>query len=327
MAKTSMHDASEALERQVSRIYELLMRSDECVTWDDHIPDPDNPEQSRQIDVTIRRGDMLTIIEVRLSRKRQNVKWIEELIGRRQSLGAQAIIGVASAGFTTGAQRKADRFGVILRDLCELTDSEIAGWGQHVSLTLYYYQYSDVTLGIGLSQKSIPNIDATSLESELRSHHLVQAAFNAAATWLGQKKLFSLNDTSLHRFGVRLQPDDASVRICGKRVLELSLEGQVCLVARPISASKTARYGSPTQPAAERHVTVQQFSLGETSIVHDRDRIAIEADLSNEKLPPLSQARFVEVSAANELEQESFAITDVTALRVTGAFKVSVYTL
>src|SRR5260221_12912264 len=100
-----------ALERQVSRIHELLERSCDVVTWDDHIPDPDNPRQRRQVDITVRRDGKLTIVECRLSRRRQNVKWIEELIGRRQSLGAQAIIAVASAGFTSGAQEQAARYG------------------------------------------------------------------------------------------------------------------------------------------------------------------------------------------------------------------------
>ena len=73
-----------AFERQIHRIHELLQCSHDDVTWNDHIPDPDNPTRLRQIDITVRRDGTLTIIECRLSRSRQNVKWIEELIGRRQ---------------------------------------------------------------------------------------------------------------------------------------------------------------------------------------------------------------------------------------------------
>jgi hypothetical protein len=99
--KQSMN-TPDALERQVHRIHELLVRSQADVTWNDHVPDPDNPEQLRQ-----------------------NVKWVEELMGRRQSLMAAEIIGVASAGFTAGAQKKAARFGVRLRDFEQLSDEEI----------------------------------------------------------------------------------------------------------------------------------------------------------------------------------------------------------
>jgi hypothetical protein len=122
--KQSMN-TPDALERQVHRIHELLVRSQADVTWNDHVPDPDNPEQLRQIDITIRREGKLTLIECRLSPRRQNVKWVEELMGRRQSLMAAEIIGVASAGFTAGAQKKAARFGVRLRDFEQLSDEEI----------------------------------------------------------------------------------------------------------------------------------------------------------------------------------------------------------
>jgi hypothetical protein len=74
-------ETPKGLERQVHRIHELLMRSHAQVTWNDRIPDPDNPAQLRQIDITIRRDGMLTLIECRLSRRPQNVKWIEELMG------------------------------------------------------------------------------------------------------------------------------------------------------------------------------------------------------------------------------------------------------
>ena len=83
-------ETPEALERQVHRIHELLERSRDDVTSNDHIPDPDNPTQLRQIDITIRRdGKHDSLLNAGLSRSRQNVKWIEELIGRRQSLLAR----------------------------------------------------------------------------------------------------------------------------------------------------------------------------------------------------------------------------------------------
>jgi hypothetical protein len=213
-----MHNSSEALERQVSRIHELLERSNGCVTWNDHIPDPDNPEQLRQIDVTVRRGDTLTLIECRLSRRRQDVKWVEELIGRRESLGAQAVIGVSSAGFTKGAQRKAGPFAVVLYDLRQLTDEDIAGWGSQVSLEIHYYQYSEVTLGVGFSPESIPKLEPSKIARELRSHHLVQSAFNAAATRLDEHNLLASNDIQIYQFGVRLRPE-TMVHVCGEHRL------------------------------------------------------------------------------------------------------------
>ena len=319
-----MHNSSKALERLVSRIHELLERSHECVTWDDHIPDPDNPEQLRQIDVAIRHGDKLTLIECRLWRGRQGVKWIEELVGRRESLGAHDIIGVSSSGFTKGARKKAERFGVVLHDLRQLTDEDIAGWGRQVSLEIYYYQYSEVTLGVGFSPESIPNLEPSKIARELRSHHLVQSAFNASATWLGAHNLLASNDAQTYPFGVRLKPE-AMVHICGEQVQEIRLEGQACLANQSVPLLKVSKYGQPAQEIAEQDVTVEQFSMGETSIVHHGDRIAINIDLLKEELPPLSQPRFFRIRSEQELDHESFAFTDLNSLRVTGDFKVVPY--
>jgi hypothetical protein len=84
--------ASDVFEQQIHRIYELLQGSGAQVTWNDHIPDPDNPSQSRQIDVTTRRDTTLTLVECRERGSPQDVTWIEELIGRRPSLGGDAVI-------------------------------------------------------------------------------------------------------------------------------------------------------------------------------------------------------------------------------------------
>ena len=97
---------SETFERQVHRIYELLEGSGAEVTWNDHVPDPDNPSQQRQIDVTIKRNGKLTIVECCDRQSPQDVTWIEELIGRRISLKVDTTIAVSSSGFTAGAPHR-----------------------------------------------------------------------------------------------------------------------------------------------------------------------------------------------------------------------------
>ena len=104
---------SEVFEQQIHKIYTLLERFEAEVTWNDRIIDPDQPTRRRQIDITIKRDDHLTIIECRLRQSRQNVQWIEELIGRRQSLQANEVIAVSSSGFTSGAVAKANSHDII----------------------------------------------------------------------------------------------------------------------------------------------------------------------------------------------------------------------
>jgi hypothetical protein len=72
-----MTKESEEFEHRIHRIHELMEGSGAEVTWNDRHPDPDNPSQPRQIDITIKRGGSLTIVECRLHKQRQDVKWIE----------------------------------------------------------------------------------------------------------------------------------------------------------------------------------------------------------------------------------------------------------
>ena len=69
----------------MERIHQLLEIEGSTVTWNDHIPDPDNPSRPRQIDVSIRRDGSLTLVECRIHKDPQDVTWVEELMGRRTS--------------------------------------------------------------------------------------------------------------------------------------------------------------------------------------------------------------------------------------------------
>lgn len=141
-----MSEASEKFELQIKRIHDLIEQSGAEITWDDHIPDPDNPEQPRQIDVSIKRDDTLTLLECRIHKKRQDVKWVEELIGRRISLNADAIIAVSASGFSRGAVLKAKAHGVILRDFLSLTEQEVQTWGKKTKVSVTLFKYDRISM-------------------------------------------------------------------------------------------------------------------------------------------------------------------------------------
>lgn len=179
---------------------------------------------------------------------------------------------------------------------------------------------SDVNLAIGFAPQSIPSLDTAILSQELRSHDVLQSVFNAAAEQLDTLKLLARNDARTIRFGVLVRPEN--VRLCGEPVLQIGLEGEACLVTQPITSPEVVSYGRPTQTVAQRDVTVERFALGETSIVHHDDRIALDIDLSAVELPPLSQVRYFRTTSAQELEHESFAVTDPGKLRVAGRLTI-----
>jgi len=66
------------LEQEIHRLHELVEGCEAQVVWDDdRVPHPDNPRQPRQIYTTIRRADHLAIVEWRIHKNRQGVKWMK----------------------------------------------------------------------------------------------------------------------------------------------------------------------------------------------------------------------------------------------------------
>ena len=152
-----MTKASEEFEKQVKRINDVLVQDYAEVTWNDKIPDPDNPKQLRQIDITLKKNNEITHIECRDHKIPQGVKWIEELSGRKVSLQAFAMIAVSSSGFTEGAVKKAKKLGIYLCNLKNLTNQEIQSWGKKTKIAFYYYVFSNLEICYFL--KSIKGIN------------------------------------------------------------------------------------------------------------------------------------------------------------------------
>lgn len=296
---------SKAFEQEIQRIYELLLGSGAEVTWDKHIPDPDNPTQLRQIDVTISRNGKLTLVECRDHQCRQDVQWIEELIGRRTSLAPDAaVIAVSSSGFTSGALLKAKAHGVITRDLQKLTDAEIRAWGQQVSLTLYFYEYSDLEVSLLLDPSSIARLDPAAVELALKNHPALQSLFNAAAQKLGEFNfLAEENSGRTVKFGLRLEPETFS--LCGEPIIEVCFRGSARLISREVLSPAVLAYGEPEEKPRHSEALVEIFDLGKTSITHDAYRISLFLDISQLEMPPFCQFRFFRVSSEYEIDHEA----------------------
>lgn len=319
-----MTKESEIFEKQISRILELLESSGAEVTWNDHIADPDNAEQHRQIDISIKREGKLTLVECRHHHACQDVKWIEELIGRRISLGADSVVAVSSSGFTRGAVHKAARFGVILRDVQELADAEIRSWGRTVALTVYFYQYLDLKLLLFFDMDSISRLDEEKLKAELKFYPGNQSLFNAAAEQIDRLKLVVKdNRGNTAKFRIRLQLED--FRLCGEPVVEVEFSGRAKIVAREVNYLAVLAYGAPTHMPAERDVVVEKYCLGESSITHSAECVSVLLDLSTMEIPPLCQFRYVELRGARSMNMEIFRLFGIERLATAaGQMEVSI---
>src|SRR5262249_35753777 len=85
----------------------------------------------REVDASIRVPDgdttRLITVECRDHKKgRQDDRWIEQLITKREKIGAWLTIAVSSSGFSDSAIATAHAYGVELRKFDEISDAEIA---------------------------------------------------------------------------------------------------------------------------------------------------------------------------------------------------------
>ncbi len=128
-------------EQIVSRIISIMVKSGDKVVWNDKIPDPDNLKQMRKIDISINHDGLKSHIECRHHSAPQDVKWIEELIGRKSSLDASAMIAVSSSGFTEGATKKAEKHGIFLHTLTEYSPEVAHTWGHRSKFEIGYYGF------------------------------------------------------------------------------------------------------------------------------------------------------------------------------------------
>ena len=315
---------SEAFEQHIQRIHDLLEGSGVEVIWNDHIPDPDNISQRRQIDVSIKRDGKLTLVECRDHAARQDVKWIEELIGRRTSLKADAAIGVSASGFTAGAIHKANAYGIVLRDLCELTDLEIKRWAGQLALTLYFYEYTDLEASLCFERESIPKLEMDVVRTDFVSKRVMQSLFNASAQQLDTLNLVAGEHAGRAiKFGIRLNFDD--LKLSGEPVVEAVFKGSARLSSRDIPLRNVVAYGKPVDLPGQREVIVERFPLGETSIIHSDDRISVLLDLSDMELPPFSQFRFFRLEGNNEVDYDRLEILGVEKLWVRGKMHIDLY--
>jgi len=220
-----MSVASDEFEKQIKRIHDVLLQDTAIVTWNDKIPDPDNPKQSRQIDITIKKDGEITHIECREHKDPQNTKWIEELYGRKISLQATAMIGVSSSGFTEGAIKKAKRLGIFVCNLEGLTREEIKSWGDKTRITWYYYIFSDLEICYFL--ESIKGFDPIEVEK-----HLISKPEYNTQLFNQIKYQFNQEHDFVFPYGFRFGKIYCqNVSILGRNVIGISLRGSVNRIA------------------------------------------------------------------------------------------------
>jgi len=302
-----MTKASDEFEIMISRIHELLEGEGANVEWNERIPDPDNPKQLRQVDVVIRKDGLINLVECRLHKEPQDVKWIEELIGRRISLEASAIAAVSTSGFTSGAIKKAEKYGVILRDLKNLSDAEIKSWARSVEIAIYFYRYDNFKLTLFIDPQDVANISIDRFQNDLRNYFGLRSLFTAQLKLVDAEKLIVKENRGKRvKFSVNFFIE--GFELCDCKVKEIQSDGYASLGEIKLHVPEVFAYGEVKAEKKERNVYIQRFNLGDTKVIHHDGHIAISLDISKLDIPPYWQFRFIEVLSNHENYCDSFEV-------------------
>ena len=89
----------------------------------------------REVDASVRTtigtSSVLVTIECRKRRPKEDVTWIEQLATKKVNIGAARTIAVSSTGFSAGAEAVARQHGIDLRQISDVSISDI---NQHMRL-------------------------------------------------------------------------------------------------------------------------------------------------------------------------------------------------
>jgi hypothetical protein len=294
-----MSKKSDEFELMIARVYELLEGQDADVKWNEKIPDPENPKEPRQIDILIRKGNLLNHVECRIRKARQNVNWIEELIGRRISLNANAVIAVSASGFTSGAIKKAAKYGIILNDLLSLSDDEIQSWTRAIEVSLFFYRFDEFEISLFFNLNDITDLDSIIVGEELKNYNGFRSIINAPLETIDSENLIlKENRNKKVSFCVRAKIDNFLLQ--RKEVKEIEVKGKAVLEKIDLNIPVALAYGVPESNKKDRNTYIQKFNLGQTDIVHNNGNISICLDLSKLDAPPFWQFRFMETNGEKE---------------------------
>ncbi len=261
------------LEKLFGRIERLVHARDANVEWNGRIADPDDLGELRQIDVLITTSNGLRIsVECRDRNKPQSVMWIEELAGRKISLGLDGMIAVSPEGFSQLAQKKAKRLGVVLYDLRNLTDEQIATWGRPALVEATFVQFSSLVITVVVNEDAAARVAAFAGEPKLLFRGAAEG-YAAVMQTLGE------DVASGKRTGER-DLDASDYTICGESAVLVHCSYAAELVTVAATCIGVDRIGDPETPAEMREISVNRFEHSVPEIAYTKSKVSVVVDVS-----------------------------------------------
>jgi hypothetical protein len=297
-----MTQESDDFEKQITKIKSFLEHPDSEIKWNDHIVDPNTPSQMRQIDITVKRNGYTKHIECRDHKKKQDVGWIEQLIGRKIRLKADMVIGVSSSGFSKTAINAAKEEGIFLRDLNEISVEEVLNWGEifKVSLGVFIIENPSIRLILsGPYQALSASKQNACLDDLVNNEILLSEVLRQLKNGLRQV----YKGTKLKKFMIRAMFHPNINFIQGNSVEGVEIEGDFTHQKLCYETISVISYGDPTIDDKDRELMVNKLSLENLDILRSQKNRSMCIDISQAPFPTNSLFDWtVQVDSDKEFE-------------------------
>jgi hypothetical protein len=148
-----MTTAWREFEKLIARIEQAMAPYSAEVKSPDHIPDKVTGEP-REVDASIRYKigtcPILITVECRDRSATEDVRWIEQLLEKKRSVGAAMTLAVSSSEFSGPAIKKAAALGIEIRTLRDAAPDEFVQWLRFQNVVLDLKEWSLAELGFDL---------------------------------------------------------------------------------------------------------------------------------------------------------------------------------
>jgi hypothetical protein len=298
---TAESDAFEQLNERISR---LVQGQGAQVEWNAAIPDPDSPNDLRQIDVLITTADARKLsVECRDRAAVQTVMWIEELAGRKLSLGLDGMIAVAVNGFSELAQKKAKRFGIELYDFKSLTDEEIASWIGAAEVEAIFMQVDKLEILAG-----IPEARAAGLLQNPNFKLRDQDGYAAIMDLIRDDVAAS---PGIHR---EQTVDSAEFTVDDVPLTVLRCQYSGRLVTAKATCTAVSTFGMPGVPAPLRDIAVQKFNHSVPELIQKQNEAHLLVDVSKLPVPPDSILHEIRISFKKKMTLTRYELVGMRSM-------------
>lgn len=238
-------------------------------------------------------AEVLIIVECRDRKDNEDVRWIEQLVGKRADVGADKAVAVSSEGFTAGARSYASSNRIDLRTVDEVTPEAIASWlgATSVQMTHDYLELEDTYFALS-GIVSLPSGGPYDFnESQILRRVIDGLVFTPQQLWAGLRpqdiygRLFAEDTAGSHRIEALVHFPDAVIELLHEEIgpttiREVRLGGTVTrtLTYAPFDARFRYADAADAELAQAVHATI---TFGGAEVRFNVHRVPTEGGAAN----------------------------------------------